>query len=203
MNRRRLLPVALATVFALGVAIGARSQSTEAPIYHPEAQVYFSPRGGAQSVIIREVDGARVSIRVQAYSFTSAPIIAALVRAHARGVEVFVLLDKSQLRGKNSGADDTAGAGIPTGIDPKHPIAHSKIIVVDGETVLTGSFNFSKAAEEKNAENLLVLRDPSLAARYIVNWNAHAAHSYKINADGTPSTDAPKAATLEAQGARP
>lgn len=96
--------------------------------------------------------------------------------------------------GKNTGTDDTAHAGIPTGIDDRHPIVHSKIVIVDGATVLTGSFNFSKAAKQKNAENLLVLKSPDLAARYLENWNAHAAHSYKINADGTPASDATAAA---------
>ena len=50
-------------------------------------------------------------------------------------------------------------------------------MVIDGETVITGSFNFTRAAQEKNAENLLVIRDTGLAARYAENWQAHAAHS--------------------------
>ncbi len=50
-------------------------------------------------------------------------------------------------------------------------------MVIDGETVITGSFNFTKAAEKANAENLLVIRDQVLAARYTENWRAHAAHS--------------------------
>lgn len=191
MNTRHIHRAGLVALFALCAALGARSQTDDAPEYHPAARVYFSPRGGAQGAIIRELDAARSTVRVQAYSFTSAPIIAALLRAHQRGVEVFVLLDKSQLRGKSTGADDTARAGIPTGIDDRHPIAHSKIVIVDSATVLTGSFNFSKAAEEKNAENLLVLKSPELAARYLANWKEHAAHSYKINPDGSPSTDAP------------
>jgi Putative peptidoglycan binding domain/PLD-like domain len=32
-----------------------------------------------------------------------------------------------------------------------------KIIIIDGETVIAGSFNFTKAAQEKNAENLLII----------------------------------------------
>jgi len=50
-------------------------------------------------------------------------------------------------------------------------------MVIDGETVITGSFNFTTAAERQNAENLLVIRDKALAARYAENWQAHAAHS--------------------------
>ena len=50
-------------------------------------------------------------------------------------------------------------------------------MVIDGQTVITGSFNFTTAAEENNAENLLVIRSPDLAAKYTANWQAHAAHS--------------------------
>jgi phosphatidylserine/phosphatidylglycerophosphate/cardiolipin synthase-like enzyme len=53
----------------------------------------------------------------------------------------------------------------------------NKIIVIDGELVITGSFNFTKAAQQKNAENLVLIRDPALAARYAQNWDAHRAHS--------------------------
>ena len=62
-------------------------------------------------------------------------------------------------------------------IDANHAIAHNKVIVIDGETVLTGSFNFTKAAQDKNAENLLIIRDQALAAQYTQNWQVHAQHS--------------------------
>ena len=62
-------------------------------------------------------------------------------------------------------------------IDSEHAIAHNKVMVIDGETVITGSFNFTKAAEENNAENLLVIHDKKLAERYTKNWEEHAKHS--------------------------
>jgi phosphatidylserine/phosphatidylglycerophosphate/cardiolipin synthase-like enzyme len=56
-------------------------------------------------------------------------------------------------------------------------IAHNKVMVIDGETVITGSFNFTKAAEEKNAENLLIIRDRRLDELYAKNWLEHAQNS--------------------------
>jgi hypothetical protein len=109
--------------------------------------------------------------------FTSAPIAKALLDAHKRGVQVQVILDKSQRSEKYSSADFLANQGVPTLIDATHAIAHNKVIVIDGETVLTGSFNFTKAAQEKNAENLLIIRDPAFAAQYTQNWKAHRQHS--------------------------
>ncbi len=159
--------------------------------YEPKVQVYFSPaKSEADSptaAIIREVDAAKKSIRVQAYSFTSPPILSALKRAHERGVELLILLDKSNATAKYSGAKYVINAGIATGIDSKHAISHSKIMIIDGETVLTGSFNFTKAAEESNAENLLVLKSKELAERYLANWQDHAAHSSKIAGDDVRS----------------
>jgi phosphatidylserine/phosphatidylglycerophosphate/cardiolipin synthase-like enzyme len=102
-----------------------------------------------------------------------------LVDASRRRVQVSVILDKSQRTEKYSSADFLEHAGIPTFIDPRHAIAHNKIMVIDGGTVLTGSFNFTKAAEESNAENLLVLVDPVLAAKYSANWKHHLEHSEK------------------------
>jgi phosphatidylserine/phosphatidylglycerophosphate/cardiolipin synthase-like enzyme len=147
----------------------ARSTSDE--------QVYFSPKGGCTAAIIKNLDQAAKSVLVQAYSFTSLPIAEGLVSAHKRGIKVKVLLDKSQLKAKGSKLDLLVAAGIPVSIDKKHSIAHNKVMIIDGATVLTGSFNFTTAAEDKNAENLLVVRDKKIAKKYRANWNTHFKHS--------------------------
>jgi phosphatidylserine/phosphatidylglycerophosphate/cardiolipin synthase-like enzyme len=126
---------------------------------------------------VHALGDAKRTILVQAYSFTSAPIVKALLDAHKRGVQVLVILDKSQRSEKYSSADFLMNQGVPTLIDATHAIAHNKVMVIDGEVVLTGSFNFTKAAQEKNAENLLILRNPALAAQYTQNWDTHRQHS--------------------------
>jgi len=176
MNR---LAVTLVFVVAL-VTSSCRAQDarTPAPAQSlPAIEVFFSPRGGCTEAVVKELAAAKTSVFVQAYSFTSTPIAKALLEAHKRGVKVEVILDKSQRSEKYSEADFLVNVGIPTKIDTKHAIAHNKIIVIDGATVITGSFNFTKNAEENNAENLLVIRSPDLAAKYTANWKAHADHS--------------------------
>jgi phosphatidylserine/phosphatidylglycerophosphate/cardiolipin synthase-like enzyme len=116
-------------------------------------------------------------VLIQAYSFTSAPIAKALLNAHKRGVKVEVIQDKSQVTQNYSSATFLFNAGIPTKIDAQHAIAHNKVMVIDEETVITGSFNFTKAAEEKNAENLLIIHDNKLAERYTKKWQEHEKHS--------------------------
>jgi phosphatidylserine/phosphatidylglycerophosphate/cardiolipin synthase-like enzyme len=169
---RLLLCVAL----TWGLA-GCQDQLGRTVNHAGEIEVHFSPRGGCTETVVRELDRATESVFVQAYSFTSAPIAKALVEAHGRGVQVAVILDKSQRTEKYSEADFLLHSGIPTAIDTRHAIAHNKLMIVDRATVITGSFNFTKAAEESNAENLLVIRNPALAEVYLQNWKAHAAHS--------------------------
>lgn len=186
-----LLLLALVSFYWLANAQGTLGSS-------PTWDVYFSPRGGATFAIRQALDNAKSSVLVQAYSFTSAPIAEALAKAHRRGVKVQVLLDKSQRTEKYSSADFLANAGISVKIDAAHAIAHNKVMIIDKEIVITGSFNFTKAAEESNAENLLVIRDKELAsrlraetintilkgsqhfgvqARYLENWQLHDLHS--------------------------
>ena len=131
----------------------------------PPVDVYFSPKGGAEEAVVRALDAAKQTVFVQAYSFTNKQIAMALDRAHERGVVVHMILDKSNLSDKYSAADFVAHHGISVLIDGRHPIAHNKIMIIDGETVITGSFNFTEQAEEHNAENLLVIRDRGIAER--------------------------------------
>jgi phosphatidylserine/phosphatidylglycerophosphate/cardiolipin synthase-like enzyme len=138
----------------------------------------FSPNSGATKLVTDTIHQAKKQILVQAYSFTSPAIAKALADAKASGVDIEVILDKSQWTEKYSGATYLANHKIPVLIDDKHAIAHNKVMIIDGNTVITGSFNFTKAAEEKNAENVIVLKDnPALAQRYAQNWRAHAKHS--------------------------
>jgi len=139
--------------------------------------VFFSPNGGCTQSIIDEINNAKSEILVQAYSFTSAPIAKALVEAHKRGIKVVVILDKSQKTAHYTSATFLANSKVPTFIDSQHAISHNKIIIIDGTTVITGSFNFTKAAEEKNAENLLIIKSAELSKKYLDNWNRHRDHS--------------------------
>jgi phosphatidylserine/phosphatidylglycerophosphate/cardiolipin synthase-like enzyme len=141
-------------------------------------EVYFSPNGGCTEAITREIDKAKSEILVQAYSFTSVPIAKALLEAKKRGVKIEAVLDKSQRSARYTSATFLANSGIPVLIDDKHSIAHNKIIIIDKGTLITGSFNFTKAAELHNAENLLIIKgNKALVEKYLANYEEHKAHS--------------------------
>lgn len=162
----------LALVFALSL-----TPTWAAETYIVSTQVYFSPKGGSQQAIIDQIHGAKKSIFVQAFAFTNKEIVKALVEAQKRGVDVFVLLDKSNKTDKYSVADLLDHFQVDTYIDDKHAIAHNKVMIIDKETVITGSYNFTKAAENSNAENILVIRSTQLADAYFGNWAEHQKHS--------------------------
>ncbi len=164
-------------VFLILLVIPSLSYPFNLTLNNIPTQVYFSPKGGCTEAIIQEIDRAKTEILVQAYSFTSQPIAEALLLAHKRGIKVQVILDKSQRSGKYTSSTFLANVGIPVYIEAFRAIAHNKIMVIDQETVITGSFNFTRAAEEKNAENLLIIKSKELAKIYVDNWNQHKGHS--------------------------
>ncbi len=167
-----------AILFTIGCLLwGTPAFALDLVLKDTPAQVYFSPKGGAQDAIAKTIAEAKDAIYVQAYSFTSAPIAEALVGAYKRGIKIVAILDKSQKTERYSGASFLANAGITVLIDDAHAIAHNKVMIIDGKTVITGSFNFTKGAEEKNAENLMILENSELANVYMENWEKHRKHS--------------------------
>ena len=143
-----------------------------------DIQVYFSPNGGCTDAILREIQAAQRSVYIQAYSFTSDPILQACKSAYQRGVQVLVVLDKSKENEEQQIADALEATGIPVYIDGHHAIAHNKIMLIDGRVVITGSFNFTVSAEKANAENLVIIRDrPEIYNLYEQNLRMHLEHS--------------------------
>jgi phosphatidylserine/phosphatidylglycerophosphate/cardiolipin synthase-like enzyme len=150
----------------------------------PAAQVedgialYFSPQGGCEEAVVGEIERAKKTIDMQAYSFTSKAIAAALGSAQERGVRVRAVLDEKATGEYYNGATYLRDHGVAAYVDGQHPIAHNKVIIIDGQTIITGSFNFTKQAERENAENLLIITGRSaLAGAYEENFEHHLGHS--------------------------
>ena len=147
-------------------------------------QYAFTPGDHADDMIIAAITSARQQVLVQAYSFNHRRIADALVRARSRGVDVTVVADRAQIRAGDSSTlvRDIARAGVPVLLDSQHTWAHNKVIVIDAGqrdcAVVTGSFNFTYAAQHRNAENVVILRgNPPLCDAFRNNWIRHRAHS--------------------------
>ncbi len=151
-----------------------------------EIELAFSPRDDAETVLIGLVRAARRTLLVQAYAFTSRRIADALVAAHRRGVKVEVLADAQMNgRGKGNALPRLLAAGVPVALETRYNAAHNKVLIVDADgpgcAVLTGSYNFTWSAQNRNAENLLVLRNHcALARAYRDNWRRHRADATTI-----------------------
>jgi phosphatidylserine/phosphatidylglycerophosphate/cardiolipin synthase-like enzyme len=143
--------------------------------------VCFSPEGHCTKTVVNSISKAKKEILVQAFSFTSFPIAKALVTAREHGVDVKVILDKSTLTDQFYAVQYCQKHKLPLKIDYLPAVAHNKVMIIDNELIITGSFNFTKAADEKNTENLLVIHDKILAKKYKDNWDKRESSSINIS----------------------
>ena len=167
----------LSLLFFLFLASGCTSAFQPLPPAPVTGSIYFPPRGEETEAIPRELTKARNSILVQSFSLFSAPVAEALVSARERGVNVQILLDKSPPDDLYIANGIFVNVGISIKIDSAHAIGQNKVMIIDGETIITGSFNYTKPAEDKKAVNLLVIRDKPTAKKYTQKWQEHAGHS--------------------------
>ena len=133
--------------------------------------VCFTPPSGCSEKIIEEINKSKTSIYVQAYGFTSKKIADSLINAHLRGVKVQVILDRSNMSKKGySKLMDLKEAGIDISLDIVPGIAHNKVMIIDEKKVITGSFNFTEAADKRNSENVIIIEDKETVKQYLNNW---------------------------------
>jgi phosphatidylserine/phosphatidylglycerophosphate/cardiolipin synthase-like enzyme len=147
----------------------------------------FTPEDAADRMVISAINNAHRQILVQAFSFTHADIAHALIKAKKRGVDVQLISDAEQTdKTLPNMITEIAASGSPTYLDSRHQSAHNKIMVIDAGTansaVITGSYNFTYAAQFKNAENLIIFQgNPEITAAYLQNWERHLAHSSRYH----------------------
>ena len=154
--------------------------STSCAKLTPAVNVCFSPGGNCISSITAEIENAKTEILIQAYSLSSKTIADAVVLAKRTGVNVEIILDKSSTVAQNNAVYFASLKGIPTYLDAQHAVADDNVIIIDKGTVITGSFNFTKEADTRNAENLLIIKSDRLASTYLDNWELHKGHSEKF-----------------------
>lgn len=171
----------LAIVCSIALAGGKAFAFEAAPRILPAQgtlQAAFAPWDDVEGLLVDTIGAAREQILMQAYLLTSKKIAASLIAARQRGVDVRILADAAQSRIAAGKIGVLAAAGIPVWLETAYQNAHNKVIIIDAASptavVVTGSFNFTWAAQHANAENVLIVRNnPALAARYATNWQRH------------------------------
>jgi phosphatidylserine/phosphatidylglycerophosphate/cardiolipin synthase-like enzyme len=179
----RLQTFAVISILCVSMAAGAEKKHSPACTTEAKCELFFSPKGGCTEEIVQEIAGAKKSILVLAYSFTSDPIAKALGEARRRGVDVKAVIDSARIAERAGDAYNMLEDGIEVYSDSVHAIQHQKVIIIDpGETtstVIMGSFNFTGNAENNNSENILVIKSKDLAVAFATNWEIHKDHSRK------------------------
>lgn len=128
--------------------------------------IYFPPYKDAHLPIINLYDGAEKYIHLAIYSLTKDEFAEALIRAHKRGVEVKVLIDKSQAGLKDADDEKLEAEDIELRRDKKPGLMHNKFAVIDGIIVYTGSYNHTEGATTKNDENYIIIKDQEVAGTF-------------------------------------
>jgi phosphatidylserine/phosphatidylglycerophosphate/cardiolipin synthase-like enzyme len=128
--------------------------------------VCFSRAERCDDLLTGLIRGAKDRIYVAIYPFTSDRLAEALIEARRRGVDVRVVMERREADGTGSEYPRLLGAGVEVRLDANPGLMHHKFMVIDGEIVVTGSYNWSAAAEERNDENLVVIRDREVAGAY-------------------------------------
>lgn len=163
----------------IGSTLLLLSYNALATMQQVDFQDCFTPGMDCTQLIVNTINQTSSSIDVQAYNFESLPIANALANAEARGVKVRVILDRTDLASDNKAVPILLASDIPVWIDGyKIRIAHNKVMVLDGKTVITGSFNFSASAQKSNAENVAILgNNTTIAQSYEANFENRLAVS--------------------------
>ena len=178
-----------ATAGALSILVFSASAVADAPAAGARfaatgsIEAAFTPGDRIDNLIIAAITSAKHEVLVNAYSFTQRRIAVALVAARRRGVSVQVIADSQQAATLPQNVlAELAKGGVGVWLDSNYQAAHNKVVIVDADTAsattITGSYNFTVAAQWHNAENVLILRDNRDVARaYRDNWLRLKAHA--------------------------
>ena len=152
---------------------GLSKQDTPFPVLNVGAvriNVYFSPEDGALEAILQAVREADEQVLVLAYTLTADELTELLIEKSRQGIDVRVVIEGDQINSTGNDFARLVEAGVDARMDRNPYNMHHKVILIDGETVISGSYNFTRSAEERNDENLIIIHDPDLGTEYLVEF---------------------------------
>ena len=177
MLQRRTLLIALGLTLVAVLGVTAASW-----VQRSDIQVFFSRVDNPQAAVLQQLNGAEQTLHIALYYFTDAELADAVVRAHQRGVQTYVYLDKSQVNHQHAKARYLATQGVPVRISSNSAIMHNKFAIIDGSAIITGSYNWTKSAYQRNDENLLIIHRADVAQRYMQRFADLWMHEFDLAA---------------------
>lgn len=138
-------------------------------------RIYFTPGPDCENNIIEQINAAKKNIDVAVYSITNERIVNALVSAHGRGIDVRVITDRLQSKGRHSLVGQLKNAGLPVVVNRGHKIMHNKFAIFDAKNIETGSYNWTASATKSNAENCMFFPEPDkeFSKQFKYLWNLY------------------------------
>jgi phosphatidylserine/phosphatidylglycerophosphate/cardiolipin synthase-like enzyme len=158
--------VFLVGAFFLSILYPHTIRSEALKLNSAKVEVYFSPKSGVGNRIANLIKKACCSVYVAVYSFTNRKIAWAIVDAHRRGVDVKVILDEGQAKVRFGKYEFFRKKGVPVLLDTDGGLMHDKFAIIDNKIVITGSYNWTRNAEHRNRENVIIIYSRSLAEIY-------------------------------------
>ncbi len=160
------------TAVTAAAAAMAKSANRKAAVLNDTAtEVYFCPEDDCAEAVKEKIREANSSIAFAAYSFTHPEIANELILKRAEGLAVAGVIEKSTTGSRYSKHNVLAANGIGLWLEASKKLLHFKFFVIDNLTVITGSFNPTKNADERNDENIVIIRDKELAKEYAEEFN--------------------------------
>lgn len=144
------------------VKLISKRQNSEAK----PSKVYFTPGEDARNAIASEIDTARTSIKVCVFTISDNILAKALFAAHKRGVNVQIITDNDKSEDRGSDIDDMVGAGLNIKTDETSNHMHHKYAIIDGDTLITGSYNWTRSAYRYNHENVVISYEKNLIRQF-------------------------------------
>jgi phosphatidylserine/phosphatidylglycerophosphate/cardiolipin synthase-like enzyme len=136
-----------------------------------DINAYFSPEDDIERIILKRLSKAKTAIHFMAFAFTSDNIGEMMIRMHKQGVRVCGLFERKGSRVAHSEYMKMKLEGLPVKLDHNRNLMHHKVIIIDEYRIITGSYNFSRNANQSNDENLLILDNREIAAAYLAEFN--------------------------------
>lgn len=133
----------------------------------PENRCYFSPGDDCENAIVSFIRNAKHSIKICVFTISENVISEEIIAAKKKGVAVTIITDNDKINDKGSDIRWLADEGIRIRIDEASSHMHHKFCIVDKKILLTGSYNWTKSAADRNQENLLVTEDPKMVKAYL------------------------------------
>ncbi len=155
----------------------AAAIATAAASLAADIETHFSPRGDCAATIIAELGNAKATADLCLYQLSYPPIITAIHDAAARGVMVRICIDAGVEYNTPKFFNFLRVPNVTIRTDRNEKLQHNKYAIIDGYTIITGSFNWSENGQEHNAENLVVFHDHKTAGSFAADFQTHWAHS--------------------------